>query len=533
MIKRPISEQDQWIVDTNNAVTGIAPAGTGKETTLVSATTDAVTGRVGLNASGVGLPVPIRRSPVTVAIFGDSWTNACCTKSGTRVDNNMLGYFTHLKQLLAGKVTLVGEFGYSGYKAQNIEQFVPSVMAANADVNIYECGTNDVFAMDAIADVIAAEARIISALTATGKPLVVLGIPPRTDAISNVTMYEYARQLDSAKALICAANPNAYYVNLYSVLSNPTSGDWVAGLGNVDGVHPIALGAQTVARAMLPAFGDMCPPALPILTKWRDASNICINNSFAGSNATGTKGFVLASGGTGSGPDGYRMQSSGGSISAVVSSVTRPATDLRAGNCVQFAVTGDGTGANAVQLQYRALTAAWTSSTGYVYGASCRPTVPNGYRYVNVGGNGTSSGPGSEPTWPTNLGATVTDNSVTWMCVVDFNPGQYVKLRCEYAPDSFNGNFDLQATIQAVNESSSILFTSGDMATAFDVSTQPTFGSAFQPEGILETLPMLIPAGTTRLYFTVGVRAPSGVTGNIKFKAIEARIVAADVPQAT
>ena len=46
MIKRPISEQDQWIVDTSNTVTGIAPAGTGKETTLVSATTDAVTGVV-------------------------------------------------------------------------------------------------------------------------------------------------------------------------------------------------------------------------------------------------------------------------------------------------------------------------------------------------------------------------------------------------------------------------------------------------------------------------------------------------------
>lgn len=52
MIKRPISEQDQWIVDKDNAVLGIAPAGTGKETSLVSATTDAVTGGVSLVSGG-------------------------------------------------------------------------------------------------------------------------------------------------------------------------------------------------------------------------------------------------------------------------------------------------------------------------------------------------------------------------------------------------------------------------------------------------------------------------------------------------
>lgn len=44
MIKRPISSEDKWIVDKDNLVLGVAPAGTGEETTLVTATTDPVTG---------------------------------------------------------------------------------------------------------------------------------------------------------------------------------------------------------------------------------------------------------------------------------------------------------------------------------------------------------------------------------------------------------------------------------------------------------------------------------------------------------
>lgn len=72
MIKRPISEQDQWIVDTNNAVTGIAPAGTGKETTLVSATTDAVTGVITYYpvAGGVprGFPIILAQSAIPMIL---------------------------------------------------------------------------------------------------------------------------------------------------------------------------------------------------------------------------------------------------------------------------------------------------------------------------------------------------------------------------------------------------------------------------------------------------------------------------------
>lgn len=61
---------------------------------------------------------------------------------------------------------------------------------------------------------------------------------------------------------------------------------------------------------------------------------------------------------------------------------------------------------------------AWAPNTAYSVGQFRRPTTPNGYRYeVTVAG---TSDPTTEPSWPTTIGATVTDGTtspVTWKCV--------------------------------------------------------------------------------------------------------------------
>jgi len=67
---------------------------------------------------------------------------------------------------------------------------------------------------------------------------------------------------------------------------------------------------------------------------------------------------------------------------------------------------------------------AWSSASVFCpAGSYCRPTTPNGYCYVATVA-GTSGG--SEPTWPTELGATVTDgtppNEVTWECTLNLEP---------------------------------------------------------------------------------------------------------------
>ena len=56
---------------------------------------------------------------------------------------------------------------------------------------------------------------------------------------------------------------------------------------------------------------------------------------------------------------------------------------------------------------------AWTNGTVIALNAYRRPTVANGFRYrASVGGTTA----GAEPAWPTTLGGTVVDNTVTWTC---------------------------------------------------------------------------------------------------------------------
>lgn len=60
-------------------------------------------------------------------------------------------------------------------------------------------------------------------------------------------------------------------------------------------------------------------------------------------------------------------------------------------------------------------TALWQAATAYVVNDPVRTTAKNGYRYKvqSISGGGVTAG--SEPTWPTTVGATVLDNEVQWV----------------------------------------------------------------------------------------------------------------------
>jgi len=78
------------------------------------------------------------------------------------------------------------------------------------------------------------------------------------------------------------------------------------------------------------------------------------------------------------------------------------------------------TNGNVTLKIYNSPTTEWTASTAFSVGDAVIPTTPNDYFYecTDAGTSGDT-----EPTWPTTVGDTVNDGSVTWTCrkVVDFS----------------------------------------------------------------------------------------------------------------
>lgn len=104
---------------------------------------------------------------------------------------------------------------------------------------------------------------------------------------------------------------------------------------------------------------------------------------------------------------------------ALVSGYTPDATGHNFFSDITGEVTGTGYTAGGVTLSGISVTKTaanswsptWASSTAYSVGQIVRPTTGNGFIYRCVVA-GTSSG--TAPTWPTVVGTTVTDGSVTW-----------------------------------------------------------------------------------------------------------------------
>ncbi len=69
----------------------------------------------------------------------------------------------------------------------------------------------------------------------------------------------------------------------------------------------------------------------------------------------------------------------------------------------------------------------WTVATSYALGALIEPTVSNGYIYkCTTAGTSHAS---TQPTWPTSVGSTVTDNSsIVWTCYAPKHPATEIKL---------------------------------------------------------------------------------------------------------
>lgn len=90
---------------------------------------------------------------------------------------------------------------------------------------------------------------------------------------------------------------------------------------------------------------------------------------------------------------------------------------------ILYAVSAPGV--DNITLTPTGLIPVWSASTAYAVGIDREPTVSNGYRYeVTVAGTTGAT----QPTWPTAIGSTVTDGTVTWINRGAKHPTTEIKL---------------------------------------------------------------------------------------------------------
>lgn len=116
----------------------------------------------------------------------------------------------------------------------------------------------------------------------------------------------------------------------------------------------------------------------------------------------------------------------------------------------------------------------WQADRYTGLGEWCLPTVPNGYKYKNIFTANETKTSFVEPIWPTTVGATVTEGSLIWSCLVadandlsghvyiegesGFDPrGQFAALEAQCV-----GAFDHKLAIIQIGQSDALCVTSRD-----------------------------------------------------------------------
>lgn len=117
MIKRPISIDDKWIVDTNNTILGVAPAGTGRESRFPSITPEGVVTEqaVGLTIADIGA-----KNGATVSV----------------VEQGGGGIHKSIFTLTATPVTLTDDAGNGAFAALKLYDFpAGNIVTLGASIN--------------------------------------------------------------------------------------------------------------------------------------------------------------------------------------------------------------------------------------------------------------------------------------------------------------------------------------------------------------------------------------------------------------
>lgn len=468
---------------------------------------------IGVNATFASAIAGV--SEPTIVLMGDSITARNQTTSATSRLWVTDGFWTWAGVFLDQTPYLVNMAGVSGERTDEmLARFDEDVLAYNPGWVHIMAGLNDIQRGDSSETTIfylrsmyqRALQNGIRVIASTILPSVVINNSVRRTKLAQINQWikSYAR-----------ATPGMVLSDAYIAWADPATGDPASGLTG-DGTHPTNFGAraigQCIAAAMAPEIGVQ-PQFVQSVNL--DFFNAIYNGMANGNNASGTNGYVNATGFTGNGPDGWTNVRSGTST-AVSSKVAR--TDYRQGTFAQLAATIVGNN-ETVAYNLRTDVIGWAPSTARTAGQSyVEPTVINGFWYVATT-NGTNGA--TEPVWPVQYGDTVVDGGITWRCVQKINPGDSVYAQCEFETDSLVGNGNVELTLLFQDQAFATLM----QAICNQIAGYTTLPSAVPASGVLRTPTVVAPTGFTRIHLRPTFRGSAGATCNFRVSSCEVRKV--------
>jgi len=362
--------------------------------------------------------------------LGDSFS-ARYLSSGIQ---QMTSLHAWLNAMLGDRFTITGAGVAGNTTAQMLARFDTDVKPYSPRVVFILGGINDVSAGTASATTISNLAAIVAKVRGIGAIPVIWTVPLSTSVVTTTAkgqlLYEInqgIRAMQGVSALV--ADGFQAWISATNTTAPGTNATGMA-LAS-DSLHPTAKGAYQLAR---PAY-DLINAAFPAINRLKSTSydydNLIPNGHMLGGTASGTWSNTLGTGFSGTGPNLWSISRTGSSIAATCSKVAR--TDWRNSENWRVAMSAAaGADYENFTITQPVLFRYW-SAGGAVSSGRSRFHVPStGCQYEVISNGGSLSG-AADPTatWPTVIGATFTDGSVTLRCVVPFRSGDTVRISAE------------------------------------------------------------------------------------------------------
>lgn len=476
---------------------------------LVTAQTNALTGGIKNTVASNRQVLQAGRSAL---ILGDSIALNNFEIAGGAFGYNPRGVFVHANVELGWVFDFVGsDGGVSGESSDQILTRVPTLLSTYDPEYVLIPGgfINDIAVNKTSTEIITNLSAILKLIA--GRNIVWTTVLPSSlnagTAARKAVLHACNRWLVSMGKSV----PGLTVVDTYSAFVDVSTGSQVSTF-SADNLHPNTLGAAAVSRAVVRALRQQLgfQPAPLFGFGTDDYKNMIYNPYGVGSNAGGVGGFV-AGGLTGVGPNGWEgaVHATGTGIGSKVAT-----SDEVQGEWATIAVTNSASTGSGAGFIFRLKTSnAWFATTAYQLGGKANPS--NGYLYRAIVA-GTSAA--SQPTWPTTVGATVTDGTVTWACFDNPVVGDTIGAAVEFQMDTWSSNAMPSAYIEFLDGVSATIYRSSCLF----AQSGDTLPSYVLPTGILVIPDVVIPATTTNISLRVRSNGAASATGNFKIRRVGA-----------